>query len=363
VGRRKPVLAAFVALFLVLLVGFGLHGATPRTTGVEGDWSARAEGGRVVADRALVTGDNTALDLRTGTRVTLGSVGGGTPYVADDRLILASPGRVDSARLDATARWTWRSPAAATAVPLAASGGSTLVLVCPASGTCQLVGLDARGRPDWQSDGAARRDTAGRKAPLPDGSLPRVDVVGVPGGGVVVTDPASGRSTLQPGRSFLAVADGPVVTELVQDGRCVVSAFTAADPLWTRVLESCPTAQPVLSADEVSVTLRWPSRVERLALATGQPSTSAAGERPARHSTVIDRASGLTATESRRTVHSNPFRWGAEVNVIELRDDATGDVRARVVSSQPLALLRLDKSSVVVRDGGQVIRYTLDDRG
>ena len=361
-GRWRPVVAASAAV-LVLLVGLGLHLATPRTHGVQGDWSAKALDGAVVAERALLSGDNTALDLRTGKTVTLGSVTGGTAVVADDRLIIAGPGRIDSARLDATIRWTWRSPAETTATPLAAAGGSTLVQVCPATGTCQLVGLNAQGRQDWQSDGAARRDTTSGTA-MTRGSLPRVDAVAVPGGGVVVTDPVSGRSTLQPGRSFLAVADGPVVTELVQGGRCVVSAYTTADALWTRMLSSCPAGQqPALAADSRSATLTWPSRVERLDLATGRtlPTTKASNGATA-GGKVIAHAPGLTASESRKTLHTNPFRWGEAVTIIKVTDDVTGDVHAKVVSDRPLAVLRLDEGSMVVRDGGQVIRYTLDNR-
>jgi hypothetical protein len=363
-GRRRLVLAAPVAL-LVVLVAVALYLATPHTTGVDGDWSAKAVGGRVVADRALVIGDHTALDLRSGKTVTLGSVNGGTPFIADDRLIIASTGRIDSARLDATARWTWRSPAGTTATPLAAAGASTLVLVCPATGTCQLVGLNAQGRQDWKSDGVARRDPTADPTAAPatrDGALPRVDGVGVPGGGVVVTDPVSGRSTLQPGRSFLAIADGPVVTELVQDGRCVVSAFATADALWTRVLDTCPPTQPTLTADDSAVALTWPTTVERLDLANGKTlPTSKAGDATTGGRVVV-RAAGVTVHELRKTLHTNPFRWGEDVTIVQLWDDSTGDLRAQVVSDRPLTLLHLEDGAVVVRDGGRVIRYTLDSR-
>jgi hypothetical protein len=367
VGRWRLVVASGTALVLVLvLVAVALSLATPRTKGVEGDWSAKALGGRVVADRALVSGDNTALDLRTGKTVTLGSVSGGTPFVGDDRLIIASTGRIDSARLDATARWTWRSPAGTTATPLAAAGGSTLVLACPGTGTCQLVGLNAQGRQDWQSDGATRRDTTADTAAdtaAQNGTLPRVDATGVPGGGVVVTDPVSGRSTLQPGRSFLAIADGPVITELVQDGRCVVSAFATADARWTRVLDTCPPTQPILTADHGSVALTWPTRVERLDLTTGKTlPTSKADDGATPGGRVVARVAGVTARESRKTLHTNPFHWGDDVTILQLRDDTTGDLRAQVVSDRRLTLLHLDDSAVVVRDGGQVIRYTLGSR-
>ena len=366
----RPRLVVATVAFLVVLVCLALYLLTPRTKGVDGDWSAEAADGRVVANRALVIGDHTALDLRSGKTVTLGSATGGTPLVADDRLIIASRGRIDSAGLDATARWTWQSPAGTTATPLAAARGSTAVLVCPAADMCQLVGLNALGKQEWQSDGAARRPTTPATASGTavassphDGSLPRVDAMAVPGGGVVVTDPVSGRSTLQPGRSFLAIPDGPLVTELVQNGRCVVSVFATADPLWTRVLDTCPPSRPTLTADHTSVALTWPTTVERLDLVTGktQPS-SRVGEGATAGGRVVVRAAGITVRETRKPVHTNPFHWGDDVTILQLRDGSTGDLRAQIVSDRSLTLLRLEDGAVVVRDGGQVIRYTLDSR-
>ena len=246
-----------------------LHLLSPRTKGVEGDWSAKAVDGPVVAGRAVLSGDNTALDLRTGKTVTLGSVRGGTPYVADDRLVIASPGQVDSARLDATARWTWRAAGWHDGHPAGGGGGSTLVLACPAEGTCRLVGLDAQGKEGWSTDGCQPANAAPQRPRSPGSTRP------AQAGGVLVIDPVSGRTALQPGRSFLAVPDGPVVTEVVQGDQCVVAAYRTADPAWTRVLPQCPASQtPRLSADptdSTAVTVTWPSRTERLDLATGKP--------------------------------------------------------------------------------------------
>lgn len=344
--------ATGAAVGLVLLLGLGLYLLTPRTQGLDGEWSAKAVAGSVVAARAVVGGGNTALDLRTGKTVTLGSVHGGTPYVADDRLVIASPGRVDSARLDATARWTWRAPAGATASPVAANGGNTTVLTCRPEDTCRLVGLDPQGKETWSSDGVAPRD------PLPSGALPRVDAASV-GGGVLVTDPASGRAALQPGRSFVALPDGPVVTEVVQDGRCVIAAYVTADPAWTRVLPTCPATQtPRLTADPTdasALTVSWPSLTVRLDLATGQQTARAA---PPTSAAVVARSGGLTATTLRKSLRTNPFRWGRQIAVLQLWDDRTGDLRGQVVSDRPLSLLRLERTSVVVRDGDEVIRYT-----
>ena len=350
--ERRWLAAMAAALGLLVVLWLTLVLLSARTTGLEPEWSAKAVDGPVVAGRAVVSGDHTALDLRTGKTVALGSVRGGVPYVADDRLVIASPGRIDSARLDATARWTWRAAAGETASPVAAGAGSTVVLACPTKGPCRLVGLDPRGNESWSSKGVERRD------PLPAGPLPRVDATSA-GGGVLVTDPSSGRAALQPGRSFLALPDGPVVTEVVQDGRCVIAAYASADAAWTRVLPSCPAAEtPRLSADPTDpavVTVTWPSTTARLDLATGRP----ASPTPRSNGTVVARGNGLTATTSRKSLHTNPFRWGRQVTVLQLVDDRSGNVRAQVVSDHSLALLHLDGSSVVVRDGDEVIRYLL----
>ena len=164
--ERWRLVAMAGALGVLLLLGLLLQLLSPRTTGVEGDWSAKAVDGPVVAGRAVVSGDHTALDLRSGRTVTLGSVRGGVPYVADDRLVIASPGQVDSVGLDATARWTWRAAAGETASPVAAGRGSTVVLACPTKGPCRLVGLDAKGQRELVfQGGGATRPAAGRPPP------------------------------------------------------------------------------------------------------------------------------------------------------------------------------------------------------
>jgi hypothetical protein len=174
----------------------------------------------------------------------------------------------------------------------------------------------------------------------------------------MVTDPASGRVSLQPGRSFVALPDGTVVTEVVQDGKCVISAYATADPAWTRVLPTCPAAQtPTLSTDPTdpaTLVITWPSLTVRLDLATGKPDTRS---RPAGSGRVVARGHGLTATESRSSLHTNPFRWGQEITILKLCDDTTGKVRAQVVSDRPLRLLHLDTTSVVVQDGAEIVRY------
>jgi hypothetical protein len=104
------------------------------------------------------------------------------------------------------------------------------------------------------------------------------------------------------------------------------------------------------------VTVTWPSTTARLDLATGKP-VAPAPDRS--NGQVVARAGGLTATASRKSSHTNPFRWGRTVTVLRLLDDRSGDVRGQVASDHALTLLHLDRSSVVVRDGDEVVRYTL----
>ena len=89
------VLAAAVAVAVPALTHPGSEGLSGEYgTGRRGDCRGR---------EALVSPDNTSVDLVTGKTVRLGSVTGGTRFVADDRMIVVSEGRVDSVRLDATA--------------------------------------------------------------------------------------------------------------------------------------------------------------------------------------------------------------------------------------------------------------------
>lgn len=357
-GRARVAVLGAVAL-LAVAAFVAAHLLTPRTEGVAGDWSAPSVDGTVVAGRALVSGGNTALDLRTGTKVTLGSVAGGVPYVADERLVIASPGRLDSVRLDASARWTWRAPSGTTVVPLAANGGSTMVATCPeaAATACRLVGLDARGHMGWesQSSGVVRPG-----APT-GGGLPRAHAEKVPGGGLLLIDPVTGRQVLQPGSSFLAVPDGPVVAAVEQDGKCVVSATTAADPVWTRVLGRCPGGElPRLSATPGAVRLDWPARSRALDLATGRDTTPLP---PPKAPAELARTDGLVATRRDVSVHTDPLSWGDTLHTIELRSvggAADAEPVARVVSAHRLDLLLLEPRAVVVRDGDRVVRYSLD---
>lgn len=323
---------------------------TPRTGGVEGDWAAKSLAGHVIAGQALVSGDNTAIDLSTGKTVRLGSVQGGTPYIGDDRLIIAGEARVDSVRLDATTRWTWHAPTGSTVTPVAADHSSTVVNVCPADGACDLVGLTAQGRQAWRAAGIGTSDPAGSERALPNVAITRVE-----GGGFLVTDPASGRRALQPGHAALTTDSGTVVLADVQQGSCVVAAYVSPDPLWTRVLPDCPDARvPGMAAANGSLALSWPGRVERLDLATGRPTKD-----PQPRDGQLAAAGSLVAVRVERSTPLDPLRWGERTTVVKLLDAATGDTRAQVATTGRLDLLRLEAHALVVREGSRIVRYTL----
>ncbi|KQZ90085.1 hypothetical protein ASD62_13040 [Phycicoccus sp. Root563] len=181
----------------------------------------------------------------------------------------------------------------------------------------------------------------------------------VDGGGVLLTDPTSGRTSLQPGSSFVAVPDGPVVVPVVQDAQCVVSLYAELDPLWTRVLGPCPGGRlPEVDVRGDGVHLTWPGRTERLATATGSSLP------PPAPSTVPGALAAAGTVVATRRVHSLRDRvilpW-QDRNGLELRDAASGDVRARLVTDEPVALLLLEPRAVVVREGDRIVRYDVDD--
>ena len=319
-NRRRRLLVAGAAVVVAATLALTAYATTPRTHGVSGDWEAKPLHGRVVG-RVLLSGDHTALDLRTGKSVSLGSAAGGRAYAGDGRLVVASTGRLDSVGLDGTGRWTWRPPAGQAPVPLAARRGSTLVAACPAdaSAPCDLVGLDARGHEAWRTTGSDRVAAPGEQG------LPHVYATASSGGGVVLMDPVDGRESLVPGQRLTAVPDGPVVVSAVQGGQCVLTAYDGADPTWTRVLARC--------ADEV------PSVAE------------------------VGRASDhLAVTRRSRSTPANPLRWGSPTTVLTVVDTRTGRHVAQVASTGRLDLLLLDGDGLVVRTDEGITRYTLPRR-
>jgi hypothetical protein len=107
------------------------------------------------------------------------------------------------------------------------------------------------------------------------------------------------------------------------------------------------------------LTVGWPGTTERLDLATGRslpavPTADGVGR-------VVAQSAGLTVTRSRKTLHTNPFRWGELVTILALVEDRTGRRLGQVVSRHALELLRLERGALVVRDGDRVVRFTIDD--
>lgn len=334
-----------------LALGLTAYLASPRSSGLEGDWAAKSIEGTVVADRALVGGGNTAVDLRTGKTITLGSVQGGTPYIGDERLVIAQGNRVDSVRLDATARWTWQAPSGTAARPVAAGGGSTVVLVCAGPKSCTLNGIGAQGKQEWKLP--TRLEGSAPAAP----ALPRVLVTPTADSGIELTDPVTGRQTVRPGSRPLTTPDGVVVVPTEQQGTCVVSAYGGADPLWVRVLGPCPDGSlPTLASDGAWVRATWPGTTTTLAAESGRTITTGPGRRL---TGTIASSQGVVATRATEPVRTNPFRWGQRDTVLEVRDAVSGEVRGRLVTTQPLDLLHLGPEAIVVREGDQVIRFTL----
>ncbi|HEY7717223.1 MAG TPA: hypothetical protein VH915_00570 [Pedococcus sp.] len=333
----------------------------PGSEGLTGDWAAPAVDGAVVAERALVSPDNTSVDLLTGRTVRLGSVTGGTRFVADDRMIVVSDGRVDSVRLDATARWTWRPARPSAVAPLAATRGQTVLRVCPAEQpeTCRLVGVNGRGRQDWATD-APGQTAETRPLTGPDGSLPALGALSLPGSGdgVFLVDPVTGQRTIVPGQSVLPVPDGPLAVTHVSGGRCVTSLYATSQPAWTRVSEeSCQTARPQdWFAGDGQLWVQRQGRWTRLALADGR--TGRAGASPPSSSGLVA-AGRVASVRERVSLGANPFRGSEPAWALDITD-ATSDERvARLLSREPLALLRLERRAVVVREGSRVVRYTL----
>jgi hypothetical protein len=358
--RRVPTWAAsLVALAAAgLAIGAPLL-ALPRTSGLAGDWATPAIEGEVLAGRAVVSNSNASIDLRTGKTVRLGSVTGGSRWVADDRLLVVRDDRVDSVRLDASARWTWRPAAPSSVAPLAADDGRTVLRVCPlpgAGGPCRLVGLDARGRQGWTTDAPGQSSTTPPN-PGPSGSLPSMAALRAPGGdGFFLVDPGTGRRTLVPGAAALSVPDGPVALTHESGGRCVTSLYAGSSPQWTKVT-SAPCDQPEPSAWFVALDHLWVDRAgswERFALATG-----ARAEVDVESVPEPEAHSRVAATQEQSSLGLNPFRSADAVSVMHLRDTASGEELARLVTDQPARLLLADDGAVAVREGGRVIRYVV----
>jgi hypothetical protein len=361
--RRAPGWLAAAGAALVAASAVVVPALTrPGSEGLSGDWAAPSLDGTVVAGRALVSPDNTSVDLVTGRTVRLGSVTGGTRFVADDRMIVVGEGRVDSVRLDATARWTWRPARPSTVTPLAAARGQTVLRVCPAGqpGSCRLLGVNGRGRQDWATEAPGQTaDTP----PLtgPGGSLPALAAMKPPaaGDGVFLVDPVTGQRTIVPGQAVLPLPDGPVAVTHVSGARCVTSLYPTPRPAWTRISEEpCQTARPQeWFVEDGQLWVQRQGRWTRLALADGR--AGGAGAAPGSRSGLVT-AGRVASVREDVPLGPNPFRGGEPAWALEVTDAASGGRVARLVSRERLTVLRLERGAVVVREGNRVVRYTLD---
>lgn len=358
--RQRPRLAVGAA-GLLAAIGVGVPAlALPATEGLSGDWATTAISGEVVADRALVSPDNSSIDLRTGRTVRLGSVTGGTYHVGDDRMVVVSTDRVDSVRLDATQRWTWRPEAPSTLTPLAAAQGQTVLRVCPRASPhqCGLVGVDTRGHTAWATEAPGQTAST---APLTAavGALPSVAVLRAPGpdAGLFLVAPETGQRTIVPGAAVLPAPSGVVAVTYRSGGRCVTSLYAAPRPSWTRVADgACPDARP--QAWFATATDLWVRRGESWSgytLADGRTRQALPGTTPS-----PDDGAPLVAQVAGARTGPNPFRSGDTVYALTLRDPASGKEVGRLVSEAGPQLLHLDARAIVVRTGGQVVRYTVD---
>ncbi len=317
---RRAVAYAVVPLVVLLAVAALAWWTTPRTTGLEGEWETGAVRGEVLGGRALV-GDRSAVavDLVTGTRITLGSVTGGTPAIGAGRLLVLGDDSLDGAGLDGGSRWTWTGPPAHRLTLVAAAPTVTVVQACGGTpGGCRLIGVDGNGREAWQTP---QPTAAGTSAPVvgTDGNLPTVGVLPTPDGTLVLVDPASSRIVLRPESQASVGLDGRLTlgsgsgsgSESGPGGGCALTTFETLDRTRTST-----TSQPCSSA----------------------PSTAA----------------GSAAHRVART-RSGVWWWpfGDGRPTLEVSGRHTGTV----VSSAPLTALRVDDEGLTVLDDDVVRRY------
>ncbi|WP_146132991.1 hypothetical protein [Knoellia remsis] len=309
-GIRYAVLAAAV----VLLAGVVGWLTAPGTEGLEGEWETAAVGGDVLGGRALVAGDaNVAIDLVTGTRITLGSVTGGTKAIGGGRLLILRTSTLDGAGLDGRSRWTWQGPPAHTLRLVAGSPSTTVVQACGGTPvSCRLIGVDGNGKESWQTPQPTATGT-GEPVVGEDGSLPSVGVLRTKDGTLVLVDPSSSRITLRTDTEAAVGRDGVLVLGTTQGGRCRRTTFETIDR---------------------STTVTTPG-----SCAEGNGGL-AAGTAP-----------GVTVRSAR--VHSWWWPFGDGRPTLEVSGRHTG----RVVGDDPLRALRVDDAGTTVRNGDVIRRY------
>ncbi|KGN34430.1 hypothetical protein N802_13185 [Knoellia sinensis KCTC 19936] len=318
-SRRTIAYAVFAASAVVLTVVVGWL-TTPDDEGVAGEWETTAVEGRVLGGRALVATDSTvAIDLVSGTRITLGSVSGGDRAIGGGRLLIVNDTTLDAAGLDGQSRWTWRGPTAHRLALVAASSGTTVVQAC--GGTpraCRLIGLGANGQEAWQTPQPTASGTA---APVvgTDGNLPVVGVFPTGDDTVVLVDPDSSRVVLRPPARASVGRDGRLLLDSAAGGSCTRTTYESFDRSATSTAPgACPDAAAQGASDQTDQT----------------------------------NGAGTRAEVGRTTLWWWPF--GDGIHTLEVSGRHTG----RIVSRDGLRALRVDDSGITVAIGDVVRRYS-----
>lgn len=68
----------------------------------------------------------------------------------------------------------------------------------------------------------------------------------------------------------------------------------------------------------------------------------------------------VASVRRRISLGPNPFRGSGPAWALDITDEASEVRVARLISRERLALLRLEREAVVVREGSRVVRYPLD---
>ena len=174
-SRRTIAYAVTAALVVALALVVGWF-TTPRTAGLEGQWEASAVRGEVLGGRALVSADsNVAIDLVSGTRITLGSVTGGSRAIGAGRLLVLRDTAPRRRRVSTAGRGGPGRDLPPTRSPSSQRvRRSTVVQACGGTpGACRLIGVDNNGRQSWQTP---QPTATGTSTPVvgTDGNLPTV---------------------------------------------------------------------------------------------------------------------------------------------------------------------------------------------
>lgn len=289
---------------------------TPGTEDLEGEWETAAVQGEVLGGRALVGADSTvAIDLVSGTRITLGSAPEGTRAIGSGRLLVLHQSTLNGAGLDGRSRWTWQGPPAHQLTLVAAGPSATVVQACGGTpSSCRLIGVDNAGKQSWETP---QPTATGNSKPTvgADGNLPNVGVLTATDGTLLLVDPGTSRVVLRPRADGFVGQDGALILSTASAGQCVSTTFQTLDRSTTATTAGpCPPA--------------------------GAGTTGATG------------TTGRTSTLSTRSgVWWWPFGDGRPT--LEVSGRHTG----RVVSRNALHTLRIDDTGLTVLDGETVRRY------